>query len=362
MPGPAGNGSPRRGIHLDGEPGFAETASHMSKASPTGVVLLNMGGPDSLAAVEPFLFNLFADNDIIPLPWGGLHVGQRLLAWLISSRRARYVRGYYERIGGRSPIAEITRDQARALEARLNRGRPDRCRCYVAMRYWHPFTDEALAQAREDGVGRLVALSLYPHFTTATTGSSLHELRRRLGGPPPALGAMPLLEIDRWFDEPAYLDAITERIEEGLATFPHREEVTVLFSAHGLPNSFIKKGDPYVQHLLATIAGVMARLGQGRPAPRHRLAYQSRVGRDWLGPGTEEVMAELAQGGAREVLVFPISFVSDHIETLYEIDLLFDEAAQKLGLTFRRAPSLNTHPKLIEALATLVERRLAQSP
>ena len=330
----------------------------------TGVVLLNMGGPDSLAAVEPFLFNLFNDNDIIPLPLGGLVIGQRLLARRISSRRAEFVRGYYQRIGGRSPIAEITRAQADALEKRLNTSgsaNGARFRCYVAMRYWHPFAGEALAAMQKDGVCRVVALTLYPHYTTATTGSSLCDLRRCIAGKPPGLGAAPVIEIDRFFDEPLYLDALAEQIETGLGEFPAaaRPGVTVLYSAHGLPRSFIKKGDPYVDNLYVTIAGVNARLAakSGRVQP-WRLSFQSRVGKGWLEPGTEEMLAELAREERRDVLAVPISFVSDHVETLYEIDLLFGEVAEKLGVRMKRAPSLNTAPKFIEALAAMVERRL----
>jgi ferrochelatase len=343
----------------------ANAAPSEASARPTGVVLMNMGGPDSLEAVEPFLFNLFNDNDIIPLPLGGLVLGQRLLARRISSSRSRFVRGYYERIGGRSPLAEITYGQAAALEQRLNeRAVPDaRFRCYVAMRYWHPFTDEALARAREDGVDRLVALSLYPHYTTATTGSSLNELRRKLAGAPPGLGAIDVLEIDRFYDDPVYLDALAEQVEAGLALFdaPARDAATILFSAHGLPVSFVRKGDPYVEHLHTTIAGVVARRAatSGR-VPEWRLSFQSRAGKArWLEPDTEHALAELKREGRRDVLVVPISFVSDHIETLYEIDLLFGETAAKLGLNMKRSPSLNTAPRFIEALAGLVERRLA---
>jgi protoporphyrin/coproporphyrin ferrochelatase len=328
---------------------------------PTGVVLLNMGGPDSQDAVEPFLFNLFNDNDIIPLPLGGLWLGQRLLARAISSRRARHVRGYYQLIGGRSPIAEITRAQADALERRLGAVSPGAFKCYVAMRYWHPFTDEALDQMQRDGVGRVVALTLYPHYTTATTGSSLFELYRRLAArKPPGLGAVEVTSIDRFFDDPAYLDALAEQVRAGLAQFAEGEPPLILFSAHGLPVSFIHKGDPYVEHLYATIAGVTARLAaaSGR-VPAWRLSFQSRAGRArWLEPATDEALRTLAREGRRDVLIVPISFVSDHIETLYEIDLLFGGEARKLGLNMKRAPSLNASPRFIDALAGLVERKL----
>ncbi len=320
----------------------------------TGVVLLNMGGPDSLDAVQPFLFNLFRDNDIIPLPLGGLWLGQRLLARRISSTRASFVRGYYQLIGGRSPIAEITAAQAAGLEKKLNE-KGGAFRCYVAMRYWHPFTDEALEKMRADGIRRIVALTLYPHYTTATTGSSLRELYRRLRRAE-GLAALPVVEIDRYYDDARYLDALTAQVRAGLDRFA--TPPTLLFSAHGLPVSFIRKGDPYVEHLLTTIAGVTARLAAatGR-VPEWRLSYQSRAGKArWLDPDTESALHALAREGRRDVLVIPISFVSDHIETLYEIDLLFGETAKKLGLNMQRSPSLNDAPLFIEALAGLVER------
>ena len=315
---------------------------------PIAVVLLNMGGPDSLDAVEPFLFNLLRDRELVPLPLGILW--QRLFARMVSRRRAQVVRDYYARIGGKSPLGEITRAQADALEARLNASRPGAFRCHVAMRYTPPFSHEVAQALAKDGARTIVALSLYPHYTTATTGSSLNDLRR-------ALAPLSLLEIERWPDEPLYLDALAAQVRRGLEQFPveRRGEVEILFSAHGLPMSFIKKGDPYVDDLKATIAGVMARIGE-RP---WRLTFQSKVGRQkWLEPQTDQTLRELARTGKKEILAVPISFVSDHIETLYEIDLLFGDEARALGLDFRRAPSLNVEPTFIEALAALVERRL----
>jgi ferrochelatase len=323
---------------------------------PIAVVMMNMGGPESLDAVEPFLFNLFNDHDLIPLPAGWLW--QRLFARMVSRRRARFVRGYYEQIGGKSPLLDITREQAAKLEARLNVEHPGAFRCHVAMRYTPPFTDEAVAQIGREGSRTVVALSLYPHYTTATTGSSLWELRRQLAGKPPAAGAVEVLEIDRWPDDAAYLDALAEQVRRGLQQFPDEREVELLFSAHGLPETFIHKGDPYVRDLETTIAGVLARLGGQRA---WRLSFQSRAGKArWLEPATDEVLKLLARTGRKDVLAIPISFVSDHIETLYEIDLLFGGEAKQLGLNFKRAPSLNAEPKFIEALAGLVERRVAK--
>jgi ferrochelatase len=327
--------------------------------APVAVVLLNMGGPDSLDGVAPFLYNLFRDHDLIPLPLGFLW--QRLFARMVSRARAKVVRDYYRQIGGRSPLAEITRAQAEALERRLNARAPGTYRCLVAMRYTPPFTDEAVRQSAAAGARTVVGLSLYPHYTTATTGSSLWELRRQLAGKPPAAGAVRYLEIDRWPDDAAYLDALAAQVRRGLEQFPeeHQPGVELLFSAHGLPESFIRKGDPYVADLERTIAGVLARLGGQHP---WRLSFQSRAGKArWLEPSTDEVLRLLARTGRTDVLCIPISFVSDHIETLYEIDILFGDEARALGLNFRRAPSLNAEPAFIEALAGLVERRLEEA-
>jgi ferrochelatase len=326
--------------------------------SPIAVVLMNMGGPASLEAVEPFLYNLFRDHDLIPLPLGFLW--QRRFARMVSRARAKTVREYYKLIGGRSPIGDITREQADKLEARLNARAADgrKYSCHVAMRYTPPFTSDALAGVRDKSARTIVALSLYPHLTTATTGSSLWELRRELAGKKGA-GAVDLLEIDRWPDQPAYLDALAEQVRRGLEQFPEeaRAGVELLFSAHGLPETFIKKGDPYVADLERTIAGVLRRLGGQRA---WRLSFQSRAGKArWLEPSTDQVLRLLAKTGRKDVLAIPISFVSDHIETLYEIDLLFGDEARALGLNFKRAPSLNAEPAFIEALAQLVEERIA---
>ncbi len=330
----------------------------MAPATPIAVVLLNMGGPDSLEGVQPFLFNLFRDNDLIPLPLGWLW--QRRFAKMVSKARAKVVTDYYRQIGGKSPIGEITKGQAEALEARLNQKSPGAFKCFVAMRYSAPFTDEAIRAVAAAGARTVLALSLYPHYTTATTGSSLWEMRKQLAGKPPAAGAVDYIEIPEWPDDPGYLDALAEQVKLGLEQFSDekRAGVELLFSAHGLPEYFIRKRhEPYVAHLERTIAGVLTRLPGQHP---WRLCFQSRAGKSrWLEPSTEDALKLLAKTGRKEVLCIPLSFVSDHIETLYEIDILFGDEARALGLDFKRSPSLNTSPRFIEALAGLVERRIA---
>ena len=312
----------------------------------SAVLLLQMGGPDSLDAVEPFLLNLFTDRDIIKI---GPALLQPLIARFIVRKRAPKVIGYYEKIGGKSPLQELTRAQAEALEAKLG---PD-YRCFTAMRYWHPTTVEALAAIRKEGIGRIIALSLYPHYSRATTGSSCNELKRVLAR---AGVTFQVSWIDRFYDHPLYIRALSERIEEGLREFPDRNGVELVFSAHSLPQSFIDQGDPYLSHIEETVRLVMERLGE----VDHHLAFQSRAGPvKWLEPSTEEMIRHLAAHGCKNLLMVPLSFVSDHIETLYEIDIQYAEEARVLGIgNFRRAPALNDSPLFIECLADLVRKNV----
>ncbi len=306
----------------------------------TGVVLCNMGGPDSLQAVRPFLENLFSDPEILRFPLSGI-LQQPLARW-ISRKRAPRVAERYRRIGGRSPIGEITRAQADALASALG---PD-WTVTVAMRYWHPRAREAAAELRCRGATRIVVLPLYPQYSRATTGSSLADLDAGLAAA--GLGDLPTRVVRSWHDHPAYLDALAEAVAEGLRGF---DGATVLFSAHSLPVKLIERGDPYLDQVRATVAGVVERLGN----PSHRLAFQSRTGPvRWLGPGVEETLEALAAEGLRRILVVPVSFVSDHIETLYEIDVEYADLARTLGIReFRRCPALNTRPSFVRALARI---------
>lgn len=308
----------------------------------TAVLLLQMGGPDSLDAVEPFLLNLFSDRDIIRI---GPAFLQPLIARFIVRRRAPKVEAYYEKIGGKSPIRELTEAQAAALEAKLG----EDYRCFVAMRYWHPTTVEALAAIKKEGISRIIALSLYPHYSRATTGSSINELKRVMNE---AGVKFQLTCIDRFFDHPLYIRSLAEKIEEGLAGFHPLADVEIMFSAHSLPKSFIESGDPYLAHIEETVRLVMERFEN---VPYH-LAFQSRAGPvKWLEPSTEEMLRHLAAHGCKNLLVVPLSFVSDHIETLYEIDIQYSKEAWDLGIAnFRRTAALNSSPTFIECLAELV--------
>lgn len=309
-----------------------------------GVILLNLGGPDSLDAIKPFLYNLFSDRDIIKL---GPSFLQRPIASLIINLRLRKTREAYGLIGGKSPLVDITEAQAQALEKALSspayRFSDSPVRVYVGMRYWRPFTGDAVRAMTADGVDKIVALSLYPHYSIATTGSSVKQFKEVVAGYPVTYAC-----TTSWFDHPLYIDALVEKISQGLKEFG--EPPVVLFSAHSLPQKFVEAGDPYVREIQGTIDAITKRLDI-----RWRLAYQSKTGPvKWLEPTTEHMLHELAGAGVRNLLVVPISFVSDHIETLYEIDILYTEMAQGLGMTLKRMESLNTSPKFIGALADIV--------
>ena len=310
----------------------------------TAILLLQMGGPDSLDAVEPFLLNLFSDREIIKI---GPAFLQPLIARFIVKRRAPKVEENYRQIGGKSPLRTLTEAQAKALEEKLGAG----FRCFVAMRYWHPSTIEALAAIKREGITDVIALSLYPHYSRATTGSSINELMRVLD----ASGVkFEVTSIDRFYDHPLYIKALAEKIAAGLAGFPDRSGVEILFSAHSLPQSFIDQGDPYLTHIRETVRLVMARFTD----VSHHLAFQSRAGPvKWLEPSTDDMLKQLAGRGCRKLLMVPLSFVSDHIETLHEIDIEYATEARKLGIAdFRRTESLNTSPTFIECLADLVRK------
>jgi ferrochelatase len=319
-----------------------------------GVVLFQLGGPDSLSAVEPFLHNLFLDPDIIDFPLAKL--ARPVLAKLMAASRAKKVQQSYARLGGKSPLVEWTRRQAQALERALRESLD--VRVVVAMRYWHPFTSEAIENLVRERVSKLVLLPLYPHYSKTTTGSSLNEWRRRAAGT--ALAQTPATVIETYHDDPGYVDTLVDQIEQSLQKFPAHEPVHLLFSAHGVPTSVIAAGDPYQRQIEETTRLVLAR---GRWNHPHTVCYQSKVGSGrWLQPSIHEVIPRLAARGPRRVLVVPISFVSDHIETLHEIDVEVREQAQQAGIRqFEMMPGLNDGARFIRTLADLVCQRVPAS-
>lgn len=323
----------------------------MAATSKKAVVLLQLGGPDGPGAVQPFLYNLFCDPDIIDLP--GAFLFRRGLARLISTRRAPRVIGLYEKIGGRSPILEQTEIQAGALRKALKAG-GDEFEVVIAMRYWHPFTEEAIRRLVDLGVEEVVLLPLYPHFSRTTTGSSFREWDRVTRRLAPTLTVR---RVESYFDHPLYIEAIGDRIAESLARVPEgdRDRVHVVFSAHGTPLKLAREGDPYSTHIRKTYELVVSRGNFGR---RHHLCFQSKVGpQRWLGPSLRGMLAMLARDGVSDVIIIPIAFVSDHIETLSEINIEAREEAHRLGITsFAMTAALLDHPKFIACLADCVRR------
>jgi protoporphyrin/coproporphyrin ferrochelatase len=327
----------------------------MPRNDQIAIVLFNLGGPDNLAAVEPFLVNLFSDREIIELPGGALL--QPVFARLIAKMRGPGVRANYTLIGGGSPQLRITRDQATALEHALNAatGGGPRFRVFISMRYSHPTAEQALGEIAAADIRRIVTLTLFPHWSKATTGSSRNAFERALAQPRYQGMNFDVAHIESYPADPGYLDVMTATVRDALRAIPadRRNETVILFSAHGLPQKFIDEGDPYVDDIEATRYGILERL---QVANRQLLAYQSRTGPvKWLGPGTEEAIEELGREGVKDLLVVPLSFVSDHIETMYEVDILFAETAKAAGITgYFRPDALNTHPLFISALQRLV--------
>ena len=408
-----------------------------------GILLLNLGGPDSLDAVRPFLYNLFSDREIIRL---GPAFLQKPLAWLISSLRSKKTERMYSLIGGKSPILDITMAQAEALEKALNtkddgretmderRGMNDEIvhrlseqserssiipsalhfKVYIGMRYWHPFIKDTVDRILKDGIKQLIVLSLYPHYSKATTGSAIAEFKRVISHFSLLTSHFPIKYIEQWYDFPPYIEAVTDLIYKGISEFKENEnpppspfskgglngspplanntfyippltkdsipipplakdsipippltkggeggfDIHILYSAHSLPESFIKKGDPYLDHIKTTITEINKRLALNPyniSNLKWHLSFQSKSGPvRWLSPATGEVIIRLADEGCKNLFIVPVSFVSEHIETLYEIDILYKGLAEKHGMNLKRCPSLNTSEKFIEALKELV--------
>ena len=312
-----------------------------------GVVLFQLGGPDSLDAIEPFLYNLFCDPDIIDFPFA--RIARQPLAKLISTTRAKHVAHHYAEIGGKSPILEFTMRQAAALEAELRRDFD--ARVVVAMRYWKPFTGEAIRALEQHAPDEVVLLPLYPQYSKTTTGSSLNEWERHWKRSDP-----PVTTIQDFYEDDAYLLAVVETVNSTLSQFADSSDVDMIFSAHSVPVAVIDKGDPYQRQIERTVELVWNR-GQW-PGRRH-ICYQSKVGASkWLRPSMHETVQRLAAEGRKHLLVVPISFVSDHVETLHEIDIEHRQQARELGIVdYRMTPGLNDSPAFIRALSELVRAR-----
>jgi len=316
-----------------------------------GIVLFQLGGPDTLEAIQPFLYNLFCDPDIIDFPFA--RIGRKPLAKLISTTRARKVQHHYSTIGGGSPIRRHTERQARALEIELRSQGVD-AHCFVAMRYWHPFTREAIAQLQAAKCDEVVLLPMYPQYSSTTTGSSLNEWHRLFHDD------VPLHCVETFYRNTMYLDSVVEKVNQALSHFPQPERPEIIFSAHSIPMSIIEKGDPYQEQIEETVRLVNERGGWSNP---HRLCYQSKVGASrWLQPSLTNTLRQLAGEKVREVCIVPIAFVSDHVETLGEIDHEARHLAGQLGFTqFEMSAGLNDSPRFIQALGQIVRDALAQA-
>ena len=307
------------------------------------VVLFNLGGPDRLEAVGPFLFNLFNDPAIVrrpqPLRWA--------LARLISWRRKTEARRIYRRLGGKSPLLEQTEKQARALEAEL--GDPW-IKVFVAMRYWHPMTEEAVRAVARFDPARIVLLPLYPQFSSTTTASSFRAWDRAAEG---EIGAA-VTRFCCYPDEPGFVTASAARIAEILDDW-QGDKPRILYSAHGVPKAYVRAGDPYQAQVERSVAAISDALG--RTDLDHAVCYQSRVGPlEWIGPYTDREI-ERAGGEGKAVIVVPVAFVSEHSETLVELDEDYRELARVSGVPrYERAATVGTHPAFIAGLAALARR------
>lgn len=328
-----------------------------SDGGRTAVVLLNLGGPDSLDAVRPFLFNLFSDPAIltVPAPF------RQLLAWAIARRRAPVARDIYARIGNRSPILPETMAQAEALQNELDPDADGLLRCFVSMRYWHPRAAQTVAEVRDWGADQVLLVPLYPQFSTTTSASSIAEWQREAGrqGLNAATRAvccfpdLPGLAAAQAAGIAAEMDRLARARPDGA---PPR----ILFSAHGLPKKVIAAGDPYQWQVERSVAAVVDSLAEGSAGSLDwRICYQSRVGPlEWIGPATEDEIRQAGQDGVSLVVV-PIAFVSEHSETLVELDIEYAELARTCGVPeYRRVPALGIMADFIDSLAGLIAAEL----
>jgi ferrochelatase len=319
------------------------------------IVLFNLGGPDRPEAIWPFLINLFSDPAILRVPF----FVRPLLARLIAGRRRRPATANYALLGGRSPLLELTERQALALEAAL----PEiEAKCFIAMRYWHPFSDEAARAIRAWNPDEVLLLPLYPQYSTTTTGSSLTAWREAAAR---AGLAKRTTTLCCWYSDAAYVSAIAGLVRDTIVNARHAlgpsVPLRVLFSAHGLPEVIVQAGDPYQYQVEQTAQAVATKLSP--QATDWSICYQSRATpQKWLEPSTEQAIERAARDGVA-VVVVPIAFVSEHSETLVELDVEYGELARRLGVRgYFRVPAPNDHPSFIAALAGLVRSAIDRGP
>ena len=316
------------------------------------IVLFNLGGPDKPESVQPFLFNLFNDKAIIGLP----QPMRFLLAKLISARRAPIARGIYEHLGGASPLVPNTEAQAEALTAALDD--LGEVRCFMAMRYWHPMTEAAAAAVKAFDPARIILLPLYPQFSTTTTGSSFGAWRKAAA----AIGlTAPTRTVCCYPTEAGFIAESQRLIQAELATLEGDAPIRMLYSAHGLPKKIVAGGDPYQAQVEMTAGAIAAGISDSRV--ENVVCFQSRVGPlEWIGPATEDEIGRAGDDGCR-VVIFPLAFVSEHSETLVELDIEYGElAAEKGVLDYRRVATVGAGRAFIDGLANTVREVLGEAP
>ncbi|XP_053557119.1 ferrochelatase, mitochondrial [Bombina bombina] len=326
--------------------------SEPDKRKPkTGILMLNMGGPETLEDVHDFLLRLFLDKDLMSLP------AQSKLGPFIAKRRTPKIQEQYSKIGGGSPIKKWTAMQGEGMVKLLDELSPATAphKYYIGFRYVHPLTEAAIEEMENDHIERAIAFTQYPQYSCSTTGSSLNAIYRYYRSKE-AKPKMKWSIIDRWPTHPLLIQCFADHIKKELNMFPadKREEVVILFSAHSLPMAVVNRGDPYPQEVGATVQKVMEKLGFSNT---YRLVWQSKVGpMAWLGPQTSDAIKGLAERGKKNILLVPIAFTSDHIETLYELDIEYAQVlANECGVeNIRRSESLNGNPLFSKALADLV--------
>lgn len=328
----------------------------------TAVMLMQMGGPRTLDEVEGYIERLFADKDLVQLP-APISWFQGSLAKRVAKRRGPKVRAQYEQIGGGSPNNATTIAQASGVEALLHQAGREDLRCFACMTYSEPMAASALQEAQEAGCERILLLSLFPQFCRASTMASINDVDRALIAQGKQAGNYDL--IDRWGTHPEYLRRLAESTQATLdkaaaeaQAAGRQKPPTLVVSAHGVPESYVRKGDPYVDEVRASVRALQALLP---PEQECLLAFQSRVGPvKWVGPSTEETLIRLGDEGYQDLVVLPISFVNDHIETLYEIDIELGEEAMAHGvLGYHRVPAFNLDPEFLALLRDLILTKLS---
>lgn len=318
-----------------------------------GVLLFNLGGPETLRDVKPFLYRLFSDPEIIHVKWSPL---RKTIAYTIATLRRKTSEGYYSQIGGGSPLRRLTEAQAVALSQEFKR-RGKTVETFVGMCTWHPFLNEAVAKIEGSDLDALVILPLFPHYSVTTTGSGFSILRGLIDNRP-SFKRLKLHWVRQWPDQPTYIESFVHATQNELDKFDNPGKVHLLFSAHSIPESYVRNGDPYLEQTKLSVERIMDRLGRKNT---YQLSFQSKIGPvKWLEPFTNDVITKLGKDGIDDVLVVPISFVSEHIETLYELDILYKKVAAEAGVAnFRRVPALNSDPTFIRALAEIVESTIS---